>query len=76
MSGFQKCPKCDGTGKIYNEVELTGVPIVDMQIVLSNGLLKMLEAKGHKNECLVCHGRMIISCKTGLPPQRDPTAEC
>lgn len=65
---FQKCPKCEATGKQLNDLPMTGIGMIDFGNVTFNGLIKINEARGMKNVCVVCKGKMIISTKTGLPP--------
>jgi hypothetical protein len=69
MTGFQKCPICNGTGKKYNTV-FSGNPWFDIAFNLpsiykdENGNIKSTADL----PCVVCKGKMIISSETGLPP--------
>lgn len=53
VSAWQLCPKCQGTGLVYQ----VGWPHSDMIFSTAPCV------------CDVCGGKMIISIATGLPPQ-------
>lgn len=66
---YQKCPKCGGSGKEFNNLPSMGIPMVDIGNMAYNSLVAIQEAKGMKNICPVCKGKMIISELTGKPPK-------
>lgn len=72
-TGFQICPKCDGTGKRFNPLPETSAVAIMLNYAImlpvpykdKDGNLKL---KGFKNVCEVCKGERVISTETGKPP--------
>lgn len=69
MDNWETCPKCKGTGKQFNVLGLTGIPMMDVLTTAHEGLIAIQESRGMKNICPVCNGKMIINVHNGKPPK-------
>jgi len=64
MKMWEKCPLCEGTGKINSAWLMLSAPVPDV-----------FSTDGKVETCPCCKGRRIINSQTGFPPNDDPVVQ-